>query len=283
MAHLWSGRFAGDPDARALRVRRVVSLRSPPVRRRRHGQPARGRRRWRAPACSRPTDAAAIDGGLRADPREGLAIRLRRESRRRGRPCVRRARAGRAHRRRRPAAAHRPIAQRAGRRRSPALPEAPHSRDPAARSPASVEALRRVWRTRAGGALMPSYTHLRARSPCSSRISCCRTCAALRRDIERLAAVLREADELPLGSGAIAGTSYAIDVHGARRARSASRAIARNSIDVSGDRDFVASFLHAAVARHGASEPASPRTSSSSRPRSSGSSSSPTRRRPAAA
>ena len=52
-------------------------------------------------------------------------------------------------------------------------------------------------------------------------------------------------DELPLGSGAIAGTSYAIDVTGLAAALGFGR-IARNSIDVSGDRDFVASFLHAA-------------------------------------
>ena len=57
--------------------------------------------------------------------------------------------------------------------------------------------------------------------------------------------MLHEADELPLGSGAIAGTSYPIDVHGLAGALGFGR-IARNSIDVSGDRDFVASFLHAA-------------------------------------
>src|SRR5439155_24784364 len=70
-------------------------------------------------------------------------------------------------------------------------------------------------------------------------------CAALRRDVDRLAAVLQEVDELPLGSGAIAGTSYAIDVNGLAKVLGFGR-IARNSIDVSGDRDFVAAFLHAA-------------------------------------
>jgi argininosuccinate lyase len=58
--------------------------------------------------------------------------------------------------------------------------------------------------------------------------------------------VLAEVDELPLGSGAIAGTSYAIDVDALARSLDFGR-VARNSMDVSGDRDFVASFLHAAA------------------------------------
>ena len=49
---------------------------------------------------------------------------------------------------------------------------------------------------------------------------------------------------MPLGSGAIAGTSYDIDVAGARRDARVLRVVA-NSIDATGDRDFVASFLHA--------------------------------------
>ena len=93
--------------------------------------------------------------------------------------------------------------------------------------------------------MMPSYTHLRRAQPVLVAHFLLSHCAALRRDVDRLAAVLHEADELPLGSGAIAGTSYAIDVHGLAGALGFGR-IARNSIDVSGDRDFVASFLHAA-------------------------------------
>ena len=58
--------------------------------------------------------------------------------------------------------------------------------------------------------------------------------------------VIREADELPLGSGAIAGTSYDIDVRALAAALGFSR-ISRNSLDVSGDRDVVAAFLHAAA------------------------------------
>ena len=98
---------------------------------------------------------------------------------------------------------------------------------------------------RAGDALMPSYTHLRRAQPVLVSHFLLSHCAALRRDVDRLTAVLAEADELPLGSGAIAGTAYPIDVRALADALGFARA-ARNSMDVSGDRDFVASFLHAA-------------------------------------
>ncbi len=96
----------------------------------------------------------------------------------------------------------------------------------------------------AGGALMPSYTHLRRAQPILVAHFFLAHASALRRDHARFAAVLDEIDELPLGSGAIAGTSYAIDVRALASRLGFSR-IVRNSIDATGDRDFVASFLHA--------------------------------------
>src|SRR5262249_3291409 len=98
---------------------------------------------------------------------------------------------------------------------------------------------------RAGDALMPSYTHLRRAQPVLVAHFLLSHCAALRRDVARLEAVLHEADELPLGSGAIAGTAYAVNLESVAAALGFGR-VALNSIDVSGDRDFVASFLHAA-------------------------------------
>jgi argininosuccinate lyase len=96
----------------------------------------------------------------------------------------------------------------------------------------------------AGDALMPSYTHLRRAQPILVGHFFLAHVSALRRDHKRLAAVLDEADELPLGSGAIAGASYAIDVAFLARRLGFSRVVA-NSIDATGERDFVASFLHA--------------------------------------
>ena len=95
-----------------------------------------------------------------------------------------------------------------------------------------------------GRALMPSYTHLRRAQPVLVGHFFLAHASALRRDYARLANVLDEIDELPLGSGAIAGTSYAIDVPALAAALGFSRTVA-NSIDATGDRDFVATFLHA--------------------------------------
>jgi argininosuccinate lyase len=96
----------------------------------------------------------------------------------------------------------------------------------------------------AGHALMPSYTHLRRAQPILVSHFFLAHVAALRRDHRRFAGVLQEVDELPLGSGAIAGTSYAIDVQFLAARLGFSRAVSK-SVDATGERDFVASFLHA--------------------------------------
>jgi argininosuccinate lyase len=98
---------------------------------------------------------------------------------------------------------------------------------------------------RAGGALMPSYTHLRRAQPVLVAHFFLAHAAAFRRDFARLATAADEADALTLGSGAVAGTSYAIDTALLARTLGFSR-IVPNSIDASADRDFVASFLYAA-------------------------------------
>ncbi len=99
---------------------------------------------------------------------------------------------------------------------------------------------------RSGGVLMPSYTHLRRAQPVLAAHFFLAHAAALRRDHARLESVLADVDELPLGSGAIAGTSYPIDVDFLARQLGFSRVVA-NSIDATGDRDFVATFLHASA------------------------------------
>jgi argininosuccinate lyase len=98
---------------------------------------------------------------------------------------------------------------------------------------------------RTGDAVMPSYTHLRRAQPILAAHFFLAHASALRRDHARLAALADEADELPLGSGAIAGTSYTIDTAWLARTLGFSRVV-RNSIDATGDRDVVASFLFAA-------------------------------------
>ncbi|MGQ0732927.1 MAG: argininosuccinate lyase [Acidobacteriota bacterium] len=93
-------------------------------------------------------------------------------------------------------------------------------------------------------ALMPSYTHLRRAMPVLVAHYWLSHAAALRRDHDRLAAAAREADALPLGSGAIAGTGYAVDVQALAARLGFSRVVA-NSMDASSDRDFAASFVYA--------------------------------------
>jgi argininosuccinate lyase len=97
----------------------------------------------------------------------------------------------------------------------------------------------------AGAVMMPSYTHLRRAQPVLVAHFFLSHAAALRRDYDRLGAAAAEADALPLGSGAIAGTSYPIDTAALAHRLGFSRVV-RNSIDASSDRDFVASFLFAA-------------------------------------
>jgi argininosuccinate lyase len=97
---------------------------------------------------------------------------------------------------------------------------------------------------RAGDAVMPSYTHLRRAQPILIAHFWLAHATAIRRDVDRLDFARGEADRMPLGSGAIAGTSYAVDTAWLADRLGFSGVVA-NSIDVSGDRDFAATFLYA--------------------------------------
>ena len=244
MAHLWSGRFAGDPDAELFAF--GSSFRFD---RRLFEDDVRGSRAWAAGLASAgvlsAADAAAIDGGLAQllqqaadDPAfvslehgdEDVHAFVERELVARIGDAGRRLHTGRS-RNEQVAVDLRLYLK----RRVPEI-----QREIAAAIARFVDLA-----DRSDGVLMPSYTHLRRAQPVLVPHFLLSHCAALRRDIERLDRVLAECDELPLGSGAIAGTSYAIDVNALAAALGFGR-IARNSIDVSGDRDFVAAFLHAA-------------------------------------
>ena len=96
----------------------------------------------------------------------------------------------------------------------------------------------------AGQAIMPAYTHLRRAQPILTAHFLLAHAAAFQRDHARLEAAREEADAMPLGSGAVAGTSYAVDTAALARRLGFSR-VAANSIDAAADRDFVASTLHA--------------------------------------
>jgi argininosuccinate lyase len=95
-----------------------------------------------------------------------------------------------------------------------------------------------------GDATMPSYTHLRKAQPILAAHFFLAHAAAFRRDAGRFERAMDEADEMPLGSGAIAGTTYAVDTRFLAGRLGFSRVVA-NSLDASSDRDFVAGFLYA--------------------------------------
>jgi len=96
----------------------------------------------------------------------------------------------------------------------------------------------------AGDALMPSFTHFRPAQPVLVAHFFLSHAAPLRRDHARLGGAVEEANALPLGSGAIAGTAYGIDVEALARDLGFSRVV-ENSMDASSDRDFAATFLYA--------------------------------------
>lgn len=95
-----------------------------------------------------------------------------------------------------------------------------------------------------GDAVMPSYTHFRRAQPILAAHFFLAHVAPIERDLERFAQAAAAADAMPLGSGAIAGTSYAIDVD-RLAARLGFSNVVSNSLDAAGDRDFAAEFLFA--------------------------------------
>ena len=94
-----------------------------------------------------------------------------------------------------------------------------------------------------GSTLMPSYTHLRRAQPMLAAHFFLAHIAALRRDHRRFDVTLDETDACPLGSGAVVGTGYPINVHALAEKLGFSR-IVENSLDATADRDFVSSMLH---------------------------------------
>lgn len=96
------------------------------------------------------------------------------------------------------------------------------------------------------GAVMPGYTHLQRAQPVLLAHHLLAYFEMFDRDVSRLDACRHRADELPLGSGALAGVPYPVDREFVARELGFSR-LSRNSIDAVSDRDFVIDF-HAAAA-----------------------------------
>lgn len=95
-------------------------------------------------------------------------------------------------------------------------------------------------------ALMPAYTHMQRAQPVSAAHWILAHFWQLERDRARIASAAANASSLPLGSGAIAGCAFAIP-RDKIRVELGFNTISRNSIDATGDRDFVADMLFAAA------------------------------------
>jgi argininosuccinate lyase len=93
---------------------------------------------------------------------------------------------------------------------------------------------------------MPGYTHLQRAQPVYLSHHLMAYFWKLRRDMARFEMSLGGADELPLGSGALAGVSFGTDRRGLAEELSFG-SLAENSIDAVSNRDFVLDYLSAAA------------------------------------
>jgi argininosuccinate lyase len=93
-------------------------------------------------------------------------------------------------------------------------------------------------------AVLPGYTHLQRAQPVMWAHWCLAYFEMLERDVERLADVSKRVNVLPLGSAALAGTSYAIDRESVAK-ELGFELVARNSLDAVSDRDFAVEFAGA--------------------------------------
>ncbi|MFP5431099.1 MAG: argininosuccinate lyase [Gammaproteobacteria bacterium] len=93
--------------------------------------------------------------------------------------------------------------------------------------------------------IMPGFTHLQTAQPVTFGHHLLAWFENLKRDDERLADLRRRVNRMPLGSAALAGTTYPID----RRVTAellGFEAISENSLDAVSDRDFAIEFCAAA-------------------------------------
>jgi len=91
-------------------------------------------------------------------------------------------------------------------------------------------------------AVLPGYTHLQPAQPILFAHHLLAYFEMFLRDLGRLEGCLARADELPMGAGALAGTTFPIDRRRLARELGFTR-VARNSLDVTSDRDFVCELL----------------------------------------
>lgn len=92
--------------------------------------------------------------------------------------------------------------------------------------------------------IMPGYTHLQRAQPILFSHHMMAYYAMLNRDFDRLLDCYKRTDMLPLGAGALAGTSFPIDREYVAKALNFAQ-IYDNSLDAVSDRDFMLEFMSA--------------------------------------
>ncbi len=96
------------------------------------------------------------------------------------------------------------------------------------------------------GVIMPGYTHLQHAQPLLFSHHLMAYFFMLERDKGRMQDLYKRIDVLPLGSAALAGTSFSIDRELVAKKLSFSK-ISDNSLDAVSDRDFILEFLSASA------------------------------------
>lgn len=92
--------------------------------------------------------------------------------------------------------------------------------------------------------IMPGYTHLQQAQPLLFSHYLLSLFFCLQRDKERLADCKSRVESLPLGSGALAGSAFAIDREFLARELGFSQ-VSENSVDAVSDRDFILELINA--------------------------------------
>jgi argininosuccinate lyase len=101
------------------------------------------------------------------------------------------------------------------------------------------------------GVIMPGYTHLQRAQPILFSHHIMAYFQMFKRDLERLENAIERVDVLPLGAGALAGTTYPIDRHYVAELLGFAK-VSENSLDTVSDRDFIIeiNFVLAMIAMH---------------------------------
>ena len=92
--------------------------------------------------------------------------------------------------------------------------------------------------------IMPGFTHLQKAQPVTLGFHLMAYYEKFKRDILRFTHCYEEADSMPLGSGALAGTPYPLD-RGFVADQLGFKSLSDNAMDAVSDRDYVIDFIHA--------------------------------------